>query len=68
MTDAPQPTSVSLQARIIRKCPVHPTCSLTCRERKVEELGEIVSFDSTDESAPPSIVQRLKEGLSSWLR
>lgn len=44
MTDTPQPTSGSLSAKIIRACPVHQTCPLTCRERRVEELGEIASF------------------------
>jgi hypothetical protein len=67
MTDASQPTSGSLEARIIRKCPVHATCSLTCPRRSVENLGEIASFTTQADSVPPSIVQRLKEGLSSWL-
>lgn len=65
--EAPQPTSGSLEARIIRKCPTHLDCPLTCKQRRVEDLGEIASFDSREESVPPSIVQRLKEGLASWL-
>jgi len=44
MTDAPQPTSGSLEARIIRACTVHRTCPLTCKQRRVEELGTIASF------------------------
>lgn len=68
MTETPQPTSGSLEARIIRKCQVHlNTCPLTCAERRVEELGEVASFDH-QAAVPPSIAQRLKEGLSSWLR
>jgi len=69
MTEAPQPTSGSLEAKIIRACPIHKTCPLTCKQRRVEQLGTIASFDvRSDESVPPSIVQRLKEGLASWLR
>jgi len=69
MTDAPQPTSGSLEATIIRACTVHRTCPLTCKQRKVEKLGTIASFDArSEECVPPSIVQRLKEGLASWLR
>jgi hypothetical protein len=69
MTDAPQPTSGSLEATIIRACTVHRMCPLTCTQRRVEELGTIASFDArSEEFVPPSIVQRLKEGLVSWLR
>lgn len=68
MTDAPQPTAGSLEAKIIRKCPVHDTCSLSCPRRPFEELGEIASFDARAERVSPSITQRLREGLSSWLR
>jgi hypothetical protein len=67
MTDAPQPTAGSLEARIIRKCPSHTTCPLTCKQRRVEELGTIASFDTREERLPPSIIQRLKEGVSQWL-
>lgn len=69
MTDAPQPTAGSLEAKLIRKCPVHDSCSLTCPRRPFEDLGEIASFDTRAASLPPpSITQRLREGLSSWLR
>jgi hypothetical protein len=49
MTDAPQPTSGSLEARIIRKCTAHKKCHLQCPERRVEELGQIAAFDTRDE-------------------
>jgi hypothetical protein len=65
--DAPQPTSGSLTALIIRACPVHETCSLKCPRRPVEDLGEIAGFDHSS-SVPPSIIQRLREGLHSWHR
>jgi hypothetical protein len=71
MTDAPQPTSGSLEARIIRACTIHRTCPLTCKQRRVEELGTIARFAAHHEEfdpVPPSILQRLKEGLSAWLR
>jgi hypothetical protein len=64
MTDTPQPTSGSLEARIIRKCPTHRDCPLTCKQRPVEELGMIASFGEA--SVPASIVQRLKEGFRKW--
>ena len=71
MTDQ-QPAEVaavgSLEARIIRKCPAHRDCPLTCKQRRVENLGTIASFDTRVESVPPTIVQRLKEGVSQWLR
>jgi len=60
MTDAPQPTSGSLEARIIRACCVHKTCPLTCKRRKVEDLGQIASFD-VREDKPHSFIDRLKE-------
>ena len=52
MTDAPQPTSGSLEAKIIRACSVHQDFPLTCKQRKVEDLGTIASFDLR--SQPPS--------------
>lgn len=67
MTDSLQPTSASLAAKIIRKCPVHDTCSLDCPRRPFEELGTIASFEVREERAPPSIIQRLKEGVTQWL-
>lgn len=67
MTDTPQPTTGSLEATIIRKCPIHRDCPLTCRQRPVEELGTIASFDLREESIPVSVLHRLKEGLSKWL-
>jgi hypothetical protein len=54
MTDAPQPTSGSLEATIIRACTVHRMCPLTCTQRRVEELGSIASFDTRQESSPSS--------------
>jgi len=45
MSDAPQPVAGSLEATIIRACTVHHMCPLTCKQRRVEHLGEIASFD-----------------------
>lgn len=69
MTEQPAEIAAAgiLEARIIRACTVHDTCPLTCKLRKVEELGEIASFDHRDEGVPPSIMQRLKEGVFQWL-
>lgn len=67
MTETPQPTAGSLEATIIRKCPAHRTCPLTCKQRPVEDLGEIASFDTREERIPSSVLHRLKEGLSTWL-
>lgn len=49
MSDAPQPTSGSLSAKIIRACTRHTTgkCPLDCKYRVVEDLGEIASFRTT---------------------
>ena len=71
MSDAPQPTSGSLEARIIRKCPSHTDCPMTCKHRQVEDLGTIASFDTTStspESRDPSILTRLKEAYYAWHR
>ncbi len=68
MTDAPQPTSGSLEAKIIRACTVHRTCPLTCRERTVEDLGEIASFVTRQDVPDDSFLNRLKEGLGLWRR
>jgi hypothetical protein len=54
MTETPQPTSGSLEAKIIRACPTHRDCPLTCKQRRVEDLGEIASFDVQQESSPSS--------------
>jgi hypothetical protein len=54
MSDAPQPTSGSLEAKIIRACPTHRDCPLTCKQRRIEDLGEIASFDVHQESSPDS--------------
>lgn len=35
----------SLEAKIIRACPTHRLCPLTCTQRTIEELGTIASFD-----------------------
>jgi hypothetical protein len=50
MTDTPQPVAGSLEARIIRACPVHTGCALECSERKVEELGTIATFDVREDN------------------
>jgi len=63
MTDAPQPLAGSLEAKIIRACPTHRVCPLTCKQRRVEDLGTIASFDIREDNVPPSIVERLKEGI-----
>jgi hypothetical protein len=63
MTDTPQPTSGSLSAKIIRACTRHTTggCPLDCKYRVVEDLGQIASFDTTQEStAQPSFGERVK--------
>jgi len=69
MTEQPAEVAAagSLEVTIIRACTVHRTCPLTCTQRTVEELGTVASFDNREESVPPSIVQRLKEGISQWL-
>ncbi len=54
------PTVGSLAAKIIRACPEHADCELTCPARQVEDLGEIASFDAR---AEPSIRQR----FAAWL-
>jgi hypothetical protein len=41
-----EPTAGSLDARIIRACPVHAQCPLDCAERPVEDLGTIASFSN----------------------
>lgn len=66
MTDeaASIPVAGSLSARIIRKCQTHKTCSLECKFRQVEDLGEIASFDTREAqpaSAQPSFTDRLKD-------
>lgn len=62
MTETPQPTSGSLSARIIRKCPTHDHCPLDCKFRQVEDLGEIASFDVRESaSAQPSFIERLQQ-------
>jgi cystathionine beta-lyase/cystathionine gamma-synthase len=48
------PVSGSLSAKIIRKCPTHRDCPLTCKQRQVENLGEIASFDVHAEPASRS--------------
>jgi len=64
-SDARQIQSGSLSAKIIRACPTHKTCPLTCRERRVEDLGELAHFDNRGDDPP--LIQRLKEGLGKWL-
>jgi len=62
MTDAPQPTSGSLEARIIRACTKHNNkCGLECPRRKVEDLGTIASFDFPEIERKHSFIDRLKE-------
>ncbi len=61
MTAAPEPTSGSLSARIIRACPVHTQCPLECPERTFEDLGEIASFDNSR-----GIRKKLMEGYYKW--
>lgn len=64
MTDAPQPISGSLEAKIIRKCPVHATCLLTCPRRPVEDLGEIAHVHAPPPSEPG---RGVREHLTAWL-
>ena len=72
MSDSLQPVAGSLEAKIIRKCPSHQDCPLTCKHRRVEDLGEIASFDTRetarDISHDPSVITRLKEAYYSWHR
>jgi len=55
------PVAGSLEAKIIRACAVHKNCGTSCPERKVEELGEIASFDLRRK---PSLIQR----IGGWFR
>jgi hypothetical protein len=68
MTDDPAaiPVAGSLSAKIIRACPKHKQCALECPERKVEDLGEIASFDTTRSPRDQSILDRLKEAYYQW--
>lgn len=60
MTETPQPTSGSLSAKIIRACPSHRVCPLTCKQRLVEDLGEIASFSvDAPGAAEPSWLSRV---------
>lgn len=61
------PVAATLSAKIIRACSVHQMCALTCPQRRVEDLGQIASFDTRP---PPedSFLDRLKEGLKLWRR
>ena len=52
MSETPQPTSGSLSAKIIRACPVHKTCPLTCKQRRVEDLGQIATFSEKPVAGP----------------
>ena len=45
------PTSGSLSAKLIRKCPTHRDCPLTCNQRRIEDLGEIARFSVDEEPA-----------------
>jgi hypothetical protein len=51
MTNTPQPIAGSLEAKIIRACSKHQNkCKLDCPRRKVEELGQIASFNIGEQS------------------
>jgi hypothetical protein len=57
----PVPLVGSLSAKIIRKCPTHRDCPLTCKQRQVENLGEIASFDNRSSVAHrPWLLEQLK--------
>jgi hypothetical protein len=58
-SDAPQPTSATLSAKIIRKCPTHSDCPLTCKQRRVEDLGEIASCTTTEPAAGADWISRM---------
>jgi len=64
MPEPSQPVAGSLEAKIIRACKVHRLCPLTCRERDVEDLGEIASFDAHSEPEQSSLLKR----IGGWLR
>lgn len=74
MTESPQPTAGSLSAKIIRACKDHGnTCKLDCPRRQVEDLGQIASFDVSEEeeerrdpARDPSIMTRLKAAYYQW--
>ncbi len=66
MTETPQPTCGSLEAKIIRACRDHGNkCKLECPRRQVEDLGQIAGFESVQEQPDidpkPSFLDRLKE-------
>lgn len=65
MTRAPQPTSGSLSARLVRACLKHNNkCALNCPRRKIEDLGEIASFRAPQPAAGPGLLSRLKRLFS----
>jgi len=53
------PVAGSLSARIIRRCPTHRDCPLTCKQRRVEDLGEIASFTHELPATGPGWVSRM---------
>jgi hypothetical protein len=65
MTESLQPTSGSLSAKIIRACPSHPTCPLTCKSRAVEDLGELASFSTIPQPTLPNPNVGVKTGRPS---
>jgi hypothetical protein len=70
VTETPQPTSGSLEAKIIRACKRHTgTCSLQCKYREVEDLGQIASFDAQQTVLMYGNPQpTFRERLGQWLR
>jgi hypothetical protein len=72
MTHTPQPTSGQLEAKIIRACKRHTgTCSLQCKYRVVEDLGQIASFDPVQPQTVlmyGTVQPTFRERLSAWLR
>jgi hypothetical protein len=63
MTDAPQPTAGSLEAKIIRACAKHQNkCKLDCPRRKVEDLGQVASFRTRPRPTLPNPNVGLKTG------
>jgi hypothetical protein len=69
MTDVPQPTAGSLEARIIRACRDHGNkCKLDCPRRQVEDLGQVAQFDTRIDSSSPSSRSWIVEQFDRFFR
>jgi hypothetical protein len=70
VTHGEQPVAGSLSAKVIRACTKHQNkCDLTCPRRKVEDLGEVASFESHQTTLMYGNVEpTFRERLGMWLR